>query len=291
MKNKISLCNEVIAGNGADAITFEEQCLHASEMGYDGLEIAPFTLCSHAGELDVSRRKKILQTARSYELKITGLHWLLVSPEGLSITTADKPLWDQTLAVIKSTIDLCADLEARVLVHGSPLQRALPHGEEATAARQRAIDLWAAAGEHAERQGLVYCIEPLARMETSFVNTVEEAVDIVNEINCPALQTMIDTSAAGLSEDLSVADLIRKWVPLGNIAHVQLNSTNRGAPGDGDDPFVDILKALREVEYAGVMAIEPFIYKEGGLNTARRAINYVKDIIDRQKPVAQNAQR
>lgn len=277
--NTISLCNEVIAGRDKTLVAFEDQCSIAAEMGYDGLELAPFTLCAHPGELNALERKKILQTARSYQLEITGLHWLLVSPEGLSITTADKEVWDQTLNIIKATIDLCSDLDGRVLVHGSPLQRTLPLGNEASAARQRAIDLWGAAGEYAEKQGLVYCIEPLARMETSLVNTVKDAVDIVNAINSPSLKTMIDTSAAGLTEDVSVAELIRQWVPQGHIAHVQLNSTNRGAPGDGDDPFFEILKALKEVQYDGVMAIEPFVYRDGGAATANRAIKYIRDLM------------
>lgn len=277
--NTISLCNEVIAGRDKELVVFEDQCRMAAEMGYDGLELAPFTLCAHPGELESLERKKILQTAKSYQLEITGLHWLLVSPEGLSITSADTAVWDETLSIIKATIDLCSDLEGRVLVHGSPLQRGLPSGEEASAAKQRAIDLWGAAGEYAESQGLVYCIEPLARMETSLVNTVKDAVDIITTINSPALQTMIDTSAAGLTEDNSVADLIRQWVPSGYIGHVQLNSTNRGAPGDGDDPFFDILKALKEVKYDGVMAIEPFVYKDGGPATANRAIKYVRELI------------
>lgn len=279
--NKISLCNEVIAGRGQDAVPFETQCAMAADMGYDGLEIAPFTLCSQPKDLDAASRKKILQTAKSHQLEITGLHWLLVSPEGLSITTDEKAVWDQTLDVIKETINLCRDFEGRVLVHGSPVQRKISDGDEATidAAKQRAIDLWGAAGAYAERQGLVYCIEPLARMETSFVNTVEEAIEIVKVINSSALQTMIDTSSAGLTEEITVSELIRKWVPQGNIAHIQLNSTNRGAPGDGDDPFCDILTALQDVNYDGVFAIEPFSYKGGGPATASRAINYVTDLL------------
>lgn len=279
--NKISLCNEVIAGRGQDAVAFEDQCVMAADMGYDGLELAPFTLCSQPKELSGASRKKILQTAKSHQLEITGLHWLLVSPAGLSITTDDKEVWNQTLDVIKETIDLCRDFEGQVLVHGSPVQRKMPDGDEACiyAAKQRAIDLWGAAGDYAERQGLVYCIEPLARMETSFVNTVEEAIDIVKVINSSALKTMIDTSSAGLTEDISVPELIRKWVPQGDIAHIQLNSTNRGAPGDGDDSFYDILLALQDVNYNGVFAIEPFSYKDGGQATASRAIKYVTDVL------------
>ncbi len=282
--NKISLCNEVIAGSGQAKVSFSTQCSMAADMGYDGLEVAPFTLCEHPNDLGPSDRQKILQTAKSHQLEITGLHWLLVSPAGLSITASDAVVWNLTLDVIKSTIDLCRDLEGQVLVHGSPVQRTLPIGEDAYAARQRAIELWGAAGSYAEQQGLVYCIEPLARMETSFVNTIEEAMDIVSEINSSGLQTMIDTSSAGLTEDISVPELIRKWLPQGNIAHVQLNSTNRGAPGDGEDGFYDILLAFKELNYEGVFAVEPFIYKDGGHATAKRALKYLNNVLTSLPP-------
>ena len=277
--NKISLCNEVISGKGATAISFEKQCLLAAEMGYDGLEIAPFTLCDHPEDLSFSNRKKLLKIANSYGIEITSLHWLLVSPPDLSITSLNPHVWNRTLNIIKSTIDLCSDLGGSILVHGSPMQRILPLDSTLYEAKQRAFDIWALAGEHAQKSEMTYCIEPLARSETSFINTIEEAMNVVNTINSSGLKTMIDTSSAGLSEAEPIADLIRKWGKFGNIAHVQLNSTNRGAPGDGNDPFYDILNALKEINYNGAFAIEPFIYQGGGNSTAKRAINYIKGIL------------
>jgi sugar phosphate isomerase/epimerase len=278
--NKISLCNEVISGREDATNSFDAQCTLAADLGYDGLEVAPFTLCKQPEDLSAQDRKKILQTSKSRGIEITSLHWLLVSPVGLSITTLDSEIWENTLGVIKATIDLCSDLEGSVLVHGSPKQRIIPSDKSAYEAKQRALDIWYSAGSYAQERGVTYCIEPLARNETSFINTLEEAMSIVNTINSPGLKTMIDTSAAGLAEAEPVADLIRKWAPSGNVAHVQLNSTNRGAPGDGDDPFNDIFTALKEVHYDGVFAIEPFIYKDGGRATAKRAINYVKGILE-----------
>ena len=91
---------------------------------------------------------------------------------------------------------------------------------------------------------------------------------------------MIDTSAAGLSEQQTVADLIRQWLPTGKIAHIQLNDSNRRAPGQGQDDFVAILSAFRELAYDRVAAIEPFEYKPDGPATAAWAIGYVRGILD-----------
>jgi len=140
-----------------------------------------------------------------------------------------------------------------------------------------------AAARAAEKAGLVYCIEPLARHETNFVNTVAEAAKLVDEIGSPAFRTMIDTSAAGLTESAPVADLIRKWLPTGKIAHIQLNATNRRGPGQGTDAFAPILSALKRMKYGGVAAVEPFIYEPDGPTTAAIAIGYVRGILEALK--------
>ena len=49
------------------------------------------------------------------------------------------------------------------------------------------------AGERAGRAGLHYCIEPLSRDQTSVVNTVDEALAIVEAAALPGLKTMLDT--------------------------------------------------------------------------------------------------
>jgi len=60
---------------------------------------------------------------------VTGLHWLLVKPAGLSISSKDAAVRKRTLDVMFALVDLCAALGGRYLVHGSPQQRRLEAGE------------------------------------------------------------------------------------------------------------------------------------------------------------------
>ena len=64
-------------------------------------------------------------------------------------------------------------------------------------AASAAIECFAAVAERQRDAGVTYCIEPLARNQTAFVNTVAEAAAIVRQVGNPALRTMIDCSAAG----------------------------------------------------------------------------------------------
>jgi sugar phosphate isomerase/epimerase len=271
---KLSLCNEVLR-----EMDFARQCDFAASLQYDGLEVAPFTLSDDPANIDTGERAKLRRIAADAGIEITGLHWLLVTPEGLSITTPDAEVHKRTIAHMEALAQLCADLGGTVLVHGSPQQRATAPGQNPADARSRAIDAFAAAAKAAERAGVVYCVEPLARNETDFINTVSEAAEIVNQIGRPAFRTMIDTSAAGQSEDRSVPELIAEWLPTGLIGHVQLNDTNRKAPGQGTDDFAAILKALKAVGYDGVAAVEPFKYEPDGAGSAAWAAGYLRGIL------------
>jgi D-psicose/D-tagatose/L-ribulose 3-epimerase len=267
---RISLCNEVIAG-----VPFAAQCDLAARLGYDGLEIAPFTLSNEPHLLPPGERRSLRKAASDAGLAITGLHYLLRAPEGLSITSADKDVRETTLTVMRGLCHLAADLGAAILVHGSPDQRRLDPADQ-QGCRQRGVDAFAAVAGAAAEAGVTYCIEPLSREQTPFVNKVAEAVAIIRTIENPALRTMIDCSSAGLTESESVPDLIRRWVPTGLIAHVHFNDPNRQGPGDGELDFAPILAALAETGYSGDASIEPFIYKPDGPGCAARGINYIR---------------
>ena len=272
---RIALCNEVLR-----PLPFEAQCKVAAAMGYDGLELAPFTLDDDPQTLTEQRMADFARIAGDHGLTLDGLHWLLVKPADLSITSPDAPQRARTIEWMRRLCALCAAAGGRYLVHGSPAQRLVAAGETVETAHARARDAFAAAGEAARACGVTYCIEPLSRDQTPVINTIAEAAAIVDEVGNPALRTMIDVSSAGLAEVEPVDDLVRRWVPTGLIAHVQLNDPNRRGPGQGAMRFGPILRALRETEYAGVVAVEPFDYQPDGPACAARAIGYLRGLME-----------
>lgn len=264
---RIALCNEVLA-----PMPFARQCEVAAALGYDGLEVAPFTL----GE---ATSTELRRAALDAGIQVSGLHWLLRQPEGLSITSADAAVRARTLDTMHRQIDLCAELGGAVLVHGSPAQRRLPPGEEA-AARERGIEAFAAMAAHAQAVGVVYCIEPLAVPEADFIHTVAEAAAIVQAIGQPALRTMLDCCAAARAEAEPVHAVLARWLPTGLLAHVQVNDPKLRGPGQGELAFADILRTLRQHGYAGWIAVEPFDYHPDGPMAAARAIGYLRGLLE-----------
>jgi len=269
---RISLCNEVIA-----ELPFERQCALAAALGYDGLEIAPMTLAEDPTRLSGTQIAELRSAASAAGIAITGLHYLLRAPAGLSITSADAGVRKRSIAVMRALCGLCAALGGKLLVHGSPDQRLLDAGDEADG-RKRGTECFAAVADAARDAGVTYCVEPLARNQTGFVNTVAEAAAIVETIGSPALRTMIDCSAAGQSEAEPVDALVARWLPTGLIAHMHFNDPNRRGPGEGDLAFGPILKALRDGGYKGNAAIEPFVYLPNGPACAARGIGYIRGV-------------
>lgn len=269
---RLSLCNEVLRH-----LPFPEQCAYAAALGYEGLEIAPFTLAEDPLALTAGDIQAVRKALADTGLAATGLHWLLLAPDGLSITDADPAVRSRTRAVIERMCALAGELEARVLVHGSPHQRRTGGDPDAV---ERAIEMLGFAGAAAQAAGVTYCLEPLAAKENDFVHTVAEAAAIVRRIGNPNLATMIDCSATAQTEERPVAEVIREWMPSGLVRHVQVNDPNRRGPGEGEMPFAPILKALLDTGYDGDIAFEPFVYEPDGAACAARSIGYVKGILE-----------
>src|SRR5262249_62134340 len=108
---------------------FADECRTIRQAGYSGIEIAPFTLAENPSTVAPARRRDYRDIIRSEGLEFVGLHWLMVSPKGLHVTTPDTALRERSWQHIRNLIDLCADLgPGGIMVFGSPAQRAAAGG-------------------------------------------------------------------------------------------------------------------------------------------------------------------
>jgi D-psicose/D-tagatose/L-ribulose 3-epimerase len=272
---RIALCNEVLGH-----MPLEQQCDYAARLGYDGLEIAPFTLAEAPQTISSAEAARIRKTVEASGLRVTGLHWLLVKPEGLSLTDPDAAVRARTIGVMARMTALCGELGGTVLVHGSPRQRQIAPGDSHAVALARLQDGLAEVARAAADAGVTYCIEPLSRQETAVLNTVAEAAELVRAVDHPHFRTMIDCSAAGLTEADDIAALIDRWLPTGLIAHLQANDPNRRGPGQGNMKFAPVLAALRRHGYDGTIAVEPFDYSPDGRGAAGFAVGYLRGLLE-----------
>lgn len=270
---KLALCNEVL-----QPMPFAQQCAWATAAGYTGLEVSPFTLADDPRTLSAADAGRYRAIAADHGLVISGLHWLLVKPDGLSLVSADAELRRKTLDLLRRLIDFAAACGAKVLVHGSPRQRSPEAGQSVQDATARLTAALAQLAPHAQQAGVLYCLEPLAPQETPVINTVAQAAALIDTIGSPALRTMLDVSAASQSETEPVHEVLARFLASGHIGHVQFNDKNRRGPGQGDTPQRPVMQVLRAQGYQGWMAVEPFTYQPDGPACAAFSAGYLRGI-------------
>lgn len=257
-----TLCNELLARDG---LSLDRQARVATELGYAGLELAPHTLSDQPHRLRPSEVATLRRSVEAAGARVTGFHWLLSGYPQASIT--DRNRWAETQGILTGLIEICADLGGRVLVHGSPQQRVRPAGVSDAELLALLAEFFAPIAQAAEAAGVRYCIEPLAADETATLTSIADGAALARAVDSPAFATMIDCKAAGRQEP-PVAACIRHWGASGVIGHIHANDTNLGAPGMGNDPFHDIVAALLEIRWAGLVGVEPFRTCVDGTTTA-----------------------
>ena len=109
--------------------------------------------------------------------------------------------------------------------------------------------------KHAAKQGVTIAVEPLNRFETDFINTVDQALELVGDVGSPALKIHLDTFHMNIEEKCQ-ADAIKKAGKL--LAHFHACGSDRGTPGNDHICWESIAKALKQVRYDGGVVIESF---------------------------------
>ena len=115
---RFAICNEIF-----ENWPWERVCEYAASLGYTGLEVSPFTLAERAEDVTPERRRELRKQAESRGVEILGLHWLLVKPAGLYITSPDAAVRQKTAAYFVELVKLCHDLGGTVMIIGSPKPR------------------------------------------------------------------------------------------------------------------------------------------------------------------------
>ncbi len=271
---KISVCNELFQGWPIEKI-FE----YAAKLGYEGVEIAPFTLADSVTEISPKRRNAIRRAAEKNGIEIVGLHWLLLKPEGLYINHPDELIRIQTQEYIEALIHFCADIGGKVLVHGSPHQRTIQEGWDAKESWDYAIETFKVTLRAARQRNVIYCIEPLAPPLTNFINTVEDAIRFVKEVRHPNFKMVFDCRSA-IDTEKSLTGAILRALDSGYLRHVHMNDANGMGPGFGETSFSPILRTLVKNAYKGYISVEVFNFEPDPQTIASRSIGYLKGILE-----------
>lgn len=266
---KYAICNETFEGwDHADV------CRAVARYGYQGLEIAPFTFAPLVTDIASQQRHEIRSVAEDAGLQIIGLHWLLAKTEGFQLTAPEASGRQKTADYLVELARCCADFGGDLLVFGSPAQRRIPTGATRQDAVEFAVDTLRRAMPGIADAGVKFCLEPLSPPEADFINTCDEALEIIDAVDHPDLVLHLDVKAMS-TEAIPAPELIRRHAP--RVGHFHANDPNLRGPGFGDTDFVPILQALKDSGYQGWISVEVFDYSPDPETIARESIRYLRE--------------
>ena len=218
-----------------------------AELGFDGVEI-PIDLIE---QIDVKGTKKLLDS--------TGLASCCCGVLGSSrdLISEDSVVRENAKNYIKTCIEVAAQWGSDVFC--GPLYSAV--GKLVGRGRtQQEWDLCVRElfhlGEHAGNYGVTLAIEPLNRFETYFLNTVEDAIKLVKEINHPNVKVHLDTFHMNI-EEKNFYDAVKSAGEF--LFHMHCSDNDRGIPGTGHVDWNGIFKGLGEIKYGRWLVIETFV--------------------------------
>jgi D-psicose/D-tagatose/L-ribulose 3-epimerase len=114
------------------------------------------------------------------------------------------------------------------------------------------------AGKYAEDKGVLLCVESLNRFETSFINTTDQLLELIEMVDCPAVQVMADFFHMNIEEKDPAAAVEKMG---SRLHHIHANDNDRGTPGTGHVDFEAHAKALKKIGYEEALVIESFSTK------------------------------
>ncbi len=173
----------------------------------------------------------------------------------------DKTIQQNTLTYITHCIDACNTIGATNLI--GPIYAAVGRTwqqskDEREKDMQTLVKHLRHLSSYAHDKGVVLCLEPLNRFETSFINTVEQMNEVIDRVDHPACKVLLDTFHMNI-EEKSLGQAIRSCGQ--RIAQIHACENDRGAPGSGHIPWNDVAQALKDIGYDGPIVIESFTNK------------------------------
>ncbi len=265
-----------------DGWPLERVCHFVRELGYDGVELAPFTLgreiVGETGglspqEISAARRQVLRSTIEEAGLSCVGLHWLLAGTQGIHLTSPDPATRDAAVCYLSDLASLCADLGGKVMVFGSPKQRSIPAGSNWTEAWAAATDVFARVLPALEEHNVTLAIEPLGAEETDFVNSADEAVRMIRQLNSPHVRLLLDMKAMA-TEKFPMPELIAQHSDV--LVHFHANDPNRQGPGMGSVPVRPVLDSLQQAGYDGWVSVEVFDLSPGPEKLAEESLRNLR---------------
>ncbi len=217
----------------------------AAELGYNGLELH----LRRPSDVDWAE-VKALATGHSLEIPMLGTG--MGVDDGLTFSDPDVDVRRRAVERIKEHIELAVYLGSTVVL-GSMRGSLGSDAEQSSQRRDWIMECMAECCEAASGAGVGLLLEPINRYETNFINTVDEALEVVEQLGSPCIKLLVDTFHMNI-EEADIGRSVRRAGPL--VGHVHFGDSNREAPGHGHLNLLGVLQTLQDIDYRGYLSFE-----------------------------------
>jgi D-psicose/D-tagatose/L-ribulose 3-epimerase len=221
------------------------------QTGFEFVEMPVSGTADHPA--DLQKWKKLGQQAAAIGL---GVQTCSMLPADKCLINPDPAVRQAGVDYLKHVVDCSAAAGSTILM--GPLYAGFKTftGRPATPDEwQWSVEAMRQVAEHAQQQGVTLAIESLNRFEIYLLTCADEVARYVEAVDHPNCKAAFDTFHANM-EEKNVPDAIRRLAP--HLVHVQFSENDRSTPGQGQINFGQVFETLREIGYAGPIAIEAF---------------------------------
>jgi D-psicose/D-tagatose/L-ribulose 3-epimerase len=216
------------------------------KIGYDGVEVPIF-------DLDQTKWKQWAKRLDDLGLERTAN--TVIAPEHNPIS-ADPAVREAAYTHMQAVVDSCATVGSSILCGPHQVALGVFTGKGATDDEwKRSVEHLRRVAEYAAGQGVVLAEEIVNRFELYHLNTLDQGIRLVDEVDHPNCKIHLDTFHAHIEEKDPAAAIRRAG---GRIAHVHISENDRGVPGTGSVAWDGTFAALRDVGYDGWLTVEAF---------------------------------
>jgi D-psicose/D-tagatose/L-ribulose 3-epimerase len=173
--------------------------------------------------------------------------------------THDDPAFHQTcFTYLDSCLEIATELGAGFVagpMYSAVGKARLVSPEQRQVEWERAVTNLRKVCRRAGEFGLDLAIETLNRFETDLINTSEDLMRLIGDINEPQAKAVLD----GFHLNIEEPDLESAIRRVGDkLIHVQVSENYRGTPGTGQTNWAAWKRGLEAINYRGTISIESF---------------------------------
>jgi sugar phosphate isomerase/epimerase len=223
----------------------EKTLARLERFGYDAVELTA------EPEMDVTRIQSLVGR---YKLRVSNLLGNWSWPLRRDLCNPDPQVRIQAINYGKRGVDLAREFGALSLgVVPSAVCKPGPLAAREDEIRW-AADSVAEVAEYAAKLDVYLTIETVNRYEAYLVNTVDQALDLVSRVGSPYVKVLLDFFHLNIEQ----RDLVLAVFRAGDLIYnVHVADSNREAVGNGHTDFKAIAQALKQIQYAHYLTLEP----------------------------------